>query len=172
MPRQVTQKWGSFTDLRDLDQDTLCCCCCNRPVTTSSAPPTPPPPPPPQLTLSPQKHPRPQEYRRMSEPRQQLPQTPPQNRHRPLTRLNQLQREGDGSGVPEGGCLSSAVGRYSLSPPRLFPPAELPPAGRLRRVFTTHTRRRKKHSHGFQLSSLMKEPLRVVHSVPLCFPEG
>ncbi|XP_068243940.1 golgin subfamily A member 6D-like [Palaemon carinicauda] len=87
-----------------------------------------------------------------------------ENRHRPLSRLSQLQHEGSTS--------ASAIGRYSLSPPRLFPPAELPPVGRLRRVFTAHTRRRKKHSNGFQLTNLMKEPLRVVHSVPLCFPEG
>ena len=81
--------------------------------------------------------------------------------HRPLSRLSQLQKENSSN---------SAVGRYSLSPPRLVPPGELPPAGRLRRVFTAHTRRRKKNT--FQLTTLMKEPLRVVHSVPLSFPEG
>lgn len=101
---------------------------------------------------------------------QKKQQQEPENRHRPLTRLSQLQKEGNG--LAGGTSSSSAVGRYSLSPPRLFPPAELPPVGRLRRVFTTHTRRRKKHAPGFQLTNLMKEPLRVVHSVPLCFPEG
>lgn len=188
MPRQVTHKWGSFTDLRDLEQETLCCCCCQKPSTTtaatstSSAPPTPPPPPPPATpppyTLSPHKHAMAHEHRRMSEPRQvqqgglQRNSGQP-NRHRPLTRLTQLQREGEGGGSgSDGSSMNSTMARYSLSPPRLFLPADLPPAGRLRRVFTTHTRRRKKHGHGFQLSSLMKEPLRVVHSVPLCFPEG
>lgn len=45
--------------------------------------------------------------------------------------------------------------------------------GPLRRVFTTHARRRSRkkrqsgqHS-GYALSTIMKEPLRVVHSVPL-----
>ena len=56
---------------------------------------------------------------------------------------------------------------------RLLSPHELPPIGRLRRVFTTHTRRRKKKSYGgFQMINLMKEPLRVVHSVPLTIPHG
>lgn len=41
--------------------------------------------------------------------------------------------------------------------------------GKLRRVFTTHVRRRsqKKNLNAFNLSRLMKEPLRVIHSVPL-----
>jgi hypothetical protein len=46
--------------------------------------------------------------------------------------------------------------------------------GKLRRVFTTHARRRstrkKELVPGFNLSHMMKEPLRVVHSVPLSFP--
>jgi hypothetical protein len=48
--------------------------------------------------------------------------------------------------------------------------------GKLRRVFTTHARRRstrkKELVPGFNLSHMMKEPLRVVHSVPLSFPNG
>ena len=57
---------------------------------------------------------------------------------------------------------------------RLFPAAEMPSTGKMRRVFTTHVRRRKKKKPGisFHLSNLMKEPLRVVHSVPLSFPPG
>ncbi|XP_065200520.1 GTPase-activating Rap/Ran-GAP domain-like protein 3 isoform X3 [Planococcus citri] len=41
--------------------------------------------------------------------------------------------------------------------------------GKLRRVFTTHVRRKsqKKNANTFSLSRLMKEPLRVIHSVPL-----
>lgn len=58
-------------------------------------------------------------------------------------------------------------------PSRLFPPGELPSAGPLRRVFSTHTRRRKKSKGlSFQLTQFMKEPLRVVHSVPLSIPTG
>ncbi|XP_063235164.1 GTPase-activating Rap/Ran-GAP domain-like protein 3 isoform X1 [Bacillus rossius redtenbacheri] len=53
---------------------------------------------------------------------------------------------------------------------------ETPPEGKLRRVFTTHARRRslrkKELVIGFNLSHMMKEPLRVVHSVPLSFPHG
>jgi len=48
--------------------------------------------------------------------------------------------------------------------------------GKLRRVFTTHARRRSTRKKdlvpGFNLSHMMKEPLRVVHSVPLSFPNG
>lgn len=55
------------------------------------------------------------------------------------------------------------------------------PVGKLRRVFTTHARRRSQRRNkkdetgtaavpGFNLSRMMKEPLRVVHSVPLSFP--
>ncbi|KAK9498429.1 hypothetical protein O3M35_003068 [Rhynocoris fuscipes] len=45
--------------------------------------------------------------------------------------------------------------------------------GPLRRVFTTHARRRSRKKRqtvkhpGFALSTIMREPLRVVHSVPL-----
>ncbi|KAE8749239.1 hypothetical protein FOCC_FOCC004146 [Frankliniella occidentalis] len=59
------------------------------------------------------------------------------------------------------------------------------PVGKLRRVFTTHARRRSQRRAkkddpggqaavvpGFNLSRMMKEPLRVVHSVPLSFPNG
>ncbi|XKL68272.1 hypothetical protein PGB90_003763 [Kerria lacca] len=40
---------------------------------------------------------------------------------------------------------------------------------KLRRVFTAHVRRKsqKKNLNAFSLSILMKEPLRVIHSVPL-----
>ena len=58
---------------------------------------------------------------------------------------------------------------------------EAVPVGKLRRVFTTHARRRSQRRNkkdetgaapppGFNLSRMMKEPLRVVHSVPLSFP--
>jgi hypothetical protein len=53
---------------------------------------------------------------------------------------------------------------------------QTPREGKLRRVFTTHARRRstrkKELVPGFNLSHMMKEPLRVVHSVPLSFPNG
>ncbi|XP_069702439.1 GTPase-activating Rap/Ran-GAP domain-like protein 3 isoform X2 [Periplaneta americana] len=53
---------------------------------------------------------------------------------------------------------------------------QTPREGKLRRVFTTHARRRstrkKELVPGFNLSHMMKEPLRVVHSVPLSFPHG
>ena len=53
---------------------------------------------------------------------------------------------------------------------------QAPREGKLRRVFTTHARRRstrkKEIVPGFNLSHMMKEPLRVVHSVPLSFPNG
>lgn len=56
---------------------------------------------------------------------------------------------------------------------RLVPPGELPSSGPLRRVFSSHARRRKKSKGiSFQLSHFLKEPLRVVHSVPLSFPPG
>lgn len=49
--------------------------------------------------------------------------------------------------------------------------------GKLRRVFTTHARRRSRTKKdagvsGFNLSRMMKEPLRVVHSVPLSYSNG
>ncbi|KAK7863100.1 hypothetical protein R5R35_001025 [Gryllus longicercus] len=54
--------------------------------------------------------------------------------------------------------------------------AERTQVSKLRRVFTTHARRRstrkKELVPGFNLSHMMKEPLRVVHSVPLSFPHG
>lgn len=56
---------------------------------------------------------------------------------------------------------------------------QLPREGKLRRVFTTHARRRSTRSSkkdaavaGFNLSRMMKEPLRVVHSVPLSYSNG
>ncbi|KAA0199351.1 hypothetical protein HAZT_HAZT001080 [Hyalella azteca] len=58
---------------------------------------------------------------------------------------------------------------------RLVPATELPPVGRMRRVFTSHVRRRKKNKPSaisFHLSNMIKEPLRVVRSVPLTFPAG
>lgn len=53
---------------------------------------------------------------------------------------------------------------------RLFPISELPPAGRMRRVFTVHARRPKKKKASrisIHLTSLMREPLKIVNSVPL-----
>lgn len=50
-----------------------------------------------------------------------------------------------------------------------------PLEGKIRRVFTTHARRRTRKKEmvpGFSLIHMMKEPLRVVHSVPLSFPNG
>ncbi|XP_072152300.1 GTPase-activating Rap/Ran-GAP domain-like protein 3 isoform X2 [Bemisia tabaci] len=57
---------------------------------------------------------------------------------------------------------------------------QLPREGKLRRVFTTHARRRSSRGSkkeappgsAFNLSRMMKEPLRVVHSVPLSYSNG
>ncbi|XP_054270708.1 GTPase-activating Rap/Ran-GAP domain-like protein 3 isoform X2 [Macrosteles quadrilineatus] len=54
---------------------------------------------------------------------------------------------------------------------------EVPREGKLRRVFTTHARRRSRTKKdagvaNFNLSRMMKEPLRVVHSVPLSYSNG
>lgn len=46
---------------------------------------------------------------------------------------------------------------------------------KLRRVLTSHTKRRKKKAHrvgGFCLTSVLKEPLCLVNSVPLNFELG
>ncbi|XP_077538336.1 uncharacterized protein LOC144150842 isoform X2 [Haemaphysalis longicornis] len=52
--------------------------------------------------------------------------------------------------------------------------ADGPKESRLRRVFTAHVRRQsKKPRHGgFSLNSMLKEPLRLVNSVPLNFDFG
>lgn len=57
--------------------------------------------------------------------------------------------------------------------------AEVTPAAeisKLRRVLTSHTKRRKKktahHVGGFCLTSVLKEPLCLVNSVPLNFEFG
>lgn len=68
----------------------------------------------------------------------------------------------------------------SLDLASLAETGEPPPReGKLRRVFTTHVRRRSKKNSaatgnvaGFNLSRMMKEPLRVVHSVPLSYSNG
>lgn len=79
--------------------------------------------------------------------------------------------------ISECSTLSSTATAATISAPstRLFPTTELPPVGRMRRVFTSHVRRRRKKKPSaisFHLTNLMKEPLRVVHSVPLSFPPG
>ncbi|KAK7075403.1 hypothetical protein SK128_022833, partial [Halocaridina rubra] len=167
MQQPLSTKWGSFNDLTALDKvedEPLWCQDLKKnPIkpNTNGSPSSSSP-----FTIRRGSIQSPKPHKPLSRTgfQQQQPGVQYENRHRPLSRLSQLQHECSTS--------ASAVGRYSLSPPRLFPPAELPPVGRLRRVFTAHARRRKKHTHGFQLTNLMKEPLRVVHSVPLCFPEG
>uniref|UniRef100_T1JMG0 Uncharacterized protein n=1 Tax=Strigamia maritima TaxID=126957 RepID=T1JMG0_STRMM len=59
--------------------------------------------------------------------------------------------------------LSTSEPNVSTGDDAIMPNKE----GKLRRVFTAHVRRRKKH--GQFLRTMMKEPLRVVHSVPLNF---
>ena len=80
------------------------------------------------------------------------------------------------SKLKRSSCVSifSSASHTSLSATRLFPMTDLPPPGRMRRVFTTHVRRRrtkKPPSICVHLTDLLKEPIRIVHSMPLD-PDG
>ena len=93
------------------------------------------------------------------------------------SQILQPRKPSNASTISEYSTISSTSTAATVIVPgtRLFPTNELPPIGRMRRVFTTHVRRRKKKKPpviSFHLTNFMKEPLRVVHSVPLSFPPG
>lgn len=77
------------------------------------------------------------------------------------------------------GSQMSVTATPSAAPPHeaLLRPAPMPSSmgshspGKLRRVFTAHVRRnsQKKANKNFCLKAMLKEPLRLVNSVPLNF---